>query len=188
VRPSAACCGAPPTCCSHEGGDPRAILHRRIDPVGNEARVRGPQPPHRLSWARCSATTSRRGSGRSNTCRGAVARTHGRRHRRAAGCAGGRKVIDDAVGFGNLPQGLAFGALLVSQLPAGPLGRTACPRQLLSPSLDGGVPLLPLLPLFRPSRCSNSRHGPSKPQSPPLAPGSARSTPPALVQTANRHS
>jgi hypothetical protein len=49
-----------------------------------------------------------------------------------------------------------------------------------SPSLDGGFPLLLL---SKPSRAPVLRHGPSTPQYPPLALGSAQS-----VLPANRHS
>ena len=69
-------------------------------------------------------------------------------------------MIGNRVGFGDLAQGLA----LVALLPAGlrpdfsrrlPVRRRFCfpAGGLLSPSLDGG---LPLLVLFRPSRRSSS--------------------------------
>ena len=53
----------------HDGADPRAVLHRRRHPCGNAARVAVPHAAQRQPCARCSVTTSGRGSGRSNTCR-----------------------------------------------------------------------------------------------------------------------
>jgi hypothetical protein len=59
-------------------------------------------------------------------------------------------VIDDAFGFGNLPQGLAFVAFLApDRLPD---GSRELRVRFFSPSVDGGLPLL----LSRPSRRSNS--------------------------------
>jgi hypothetical protein len=51
---------------------------------------------------------------------------------------------------------------------------------LTGPSLEGSLPLLPLFGL--------SLRSPSKPQSPPLAPGSAQSVLPASAQIAHHHS
>jgi hypothetical protein len=72
---------------------------------------------------------------------GAVARTHGGRKFLTAVRAGGGKVVNDGVGLVNLPEGLAFMALL----PAGFLfDSSRKPRVrggFFSPSLDGGLPV-----------------------------------------------
>src|SRR5579863_5052757 len=122
----------------HEGRDPGAILHRRVDPVGKRgARVRPAAGAYAVvgamlgddEWARF---------GQIEHLPGAVARTHGGRHRRTAGRAGGWKVTDDAVGFGNLPQGLAFMAFLAARLLARRFARAAHPGRRLLQSITGG--------------------------------------------------
>jgi hypothetical protein len=64
---------------------------------------------------------------------GAVARGHGRRQHRTALCASLRIVIDDGVGFRDLPQGLPVMTFLSARLFAGRLAQARHTRRLLQP-------------------------------------------------------
>ena len=73
---------------------------------------------------------------------------------RAAPGAGRRVMIDHDIGFSDLPQGLAFVALLPARFLAPDRSRRLLARAgFVSPSLDGG---LPLFELFSPSRRSGT--------------------------------
>ena len=62
-------------------------------------------------------------------------------------------MIDDPVRLGGLPQGVSFMTFLPARRLVRWLAQTSDRGGLLSPSLDGG---LPLLELFNPSRRSSS--------------------------------
>ena len=64
---------------------------------------------------------------------GAVAGAHGGRHRRTAGRAGRRIMIDDPVRLGNLPQGLAFMTFLPARRLVRRFAQARHPRRLLEP-------------------------------------------------------
>src|SRR6516165_1381853 len=64
---------------------------------------------------------------------GAVAGAHGGRHRRPAGRAGRRVMIDDPVRLGNLPQGLAFMTILPARWLVRRFAQARHPRRLLEP-------------------------------------------------------
>src|SRR6516165_10589169 len=64
---------------------------------------------------------------------GAVAGAHGGRHRRPAGRAGRRVMIDDPVRLGNLPQGLAFMTILPARWLVRRFPQARHPRRLLEP-------------------------------------------------------
>ena len=136
----------------HHRRDPRAVLHRRLDLIGK-----------RGGWRPAAGTQAIMGAMLGDDERGwlrqveylagAVAGAHGGRHRRPAGRAGRRVMIDDPVRLGNLPQGLAFMTFLPARRLVRRFAQARHPRRLLDPSLDGG---LPLLELFNPSRRSSS--------------------------------
>ena len=122
-------------------------------PAGKAARVCAPHDPHVQTWARCSVTSKGWGGGRSNTCRAAKpllaassktppqsAHVCGKWSMVASAFSTWRRVLPGCPGCPPdfLPEGVR---------------RLLIRRGFLSPSLDGG---LPLLLLFRPRRRSSS--------------------------------
>src|SRR3954462_7362300 len=137
----------------HKGGDPRAVLDRRGDPCGKDRPRLLAADRARQAYARCSVTTNGRGSGKSNTCRATwsvaiaavkavphVAQAGGEWSTVVSGVSVRRKVLP---GWPGCPP------------VCWPDGCRRLPTRggFFSPSLDGG---LPLLPLFSPRRRSNS--------------------------------
>ena len=116
-----------------DGGEPRAILHRCVAALGKRAT--------------CSRTASR---ALANMCamlgddertrfgqvmhltRRVIAR-HAGRQRATTSRTDRRKMIDDHVGVGGLPQGLAHVAVLPARLFAGGLAQARHPRRRLQP-------------------------------------------------------
>jgi hypothetical protein len=137
----------------HEGGDGRAILHRRVDAVGKGSATARPAALAHQVMGAMLGDDERAGRGQVKYLPGAVAAAHRRRHRRPAGGAGRGKMLDDAVGNGDLAQGLAVVAVLAPRRLIHGSRKLRVRGGFFSPSLDGG---LPLLVLFRPSRRSNS--------------------------------
>jgi len=150
---------------------PRAILDGRVDAFRKgRAAVFAPQFAHWHSCARCSVTTSGRGSGKSNTCRGRMAVPAVRPQRR--GRMRRRPWENDfrwRFGLGGLPQRFALVALLPARFSFGFLAQTGAPRTgLFSRSLDGGCHCSSL---FKPTADARVRRSaPSKPRCRPSAP------------------
>src|SRR3954467_1832660 len=124
-----------------------------VTPAGKAARVCLPQAAQRQACARCSVTVSGRGSGKSNTCRAtwsvAIAAVNAVPHVAQAG--GEWSTVVSGVSVRRRVSPGWPGCPPVC-LPDG-CRRLPIRGGFVSPSLDGG---LPLLPLFSPRRRSNS--------------------------------
>jgi hypothetical protein len=117
----------------HEGGDPRAILRRRVDAVGERTPRLRPAAGAPAVMGAMFGDEERRRLGQVEDLAGAVAGGHRQSHGRTAGRAGRREMIDHLVGRGDLEQGLAFMAFLPARWPCRLLARAGHPRRLLEP-------------------------------------------------------
>jgi len=117
----------------HECRDPRAVLHRCVDPVGKpRTRMRPAAGAPAVMSAMFGDDEGRR-LGQIEDLAGTVASGHFQRHGRTAGRAGWRKVIDGLVGLGDLEQRFSFMAFLSARRPSRWLARTLDPRRLFEP-------------------------------------------------------
>ena len=116
-----------------EGGEPRAILHGRVDAVWKRSPRR-----HAAGGASARVRTMFRDDERlrlgeiEHLPRGVILRHPWRQRRTAFGAARG-VMIGDFVGLGGLSQGLALVTLLPARLSAGFFAQAPHPRRLLQP-------------------------------------------------------
>ena len=117
----------------HKRADPRAVLHRRVDAVRKQ------RPRLRAASGASAIVRTMLGDderprlGQIEHLPGAVADARVLIQARAAPGAGRRVMIDHDVGIGDLPQRLAFVALLPARFLAGPVPQACYPRRLLQP-------------------------------------------------------
>ena len=117
----------------HERADPRAVLHRRVDAVRKQrTRLRAASSAPAIVRTMLGDDERPR-LGQIEHLPGAVADARVRIQARAAPGAGRRVMIDHDVGIGDLPQRLAFVALLPARFLAGPVPQARHPRRLLQP-------------------------------------------------------
>ena len=117
----------------HERADPRAVLHRRVDAVRKQrTRLRAASSAPAIVRTMLGDDERPR-LGQIEHLPGAVADARVRIQARAAPGAGRRVMIDHDVGIGDLPQRLAFVALLPARFLAGPVPQARYPRRLLQP-------------------------------------------------------
>ena len=117
----------------YERADPRAVLHGRVDAF------RKRRPRLRAAIGTAAIVRAMLGDdegprvGQIEHLPGAVADARVRIEARAAPRAGRRVMIDHDIGFSDLPQGLAFVALLPARFLAGPVPQAPRPRRLRQP-------------------------------------------------------
>ena len=113
--------------------DPRAVLHGRVDAF------RKRRPRLRAAIGAAAIVRTMLGDdegprvGQIEHLPGAVADARVLIQARAAPGAGRRVMIDHDIGFSDLPQGLAFVALLPARFLAGPVPQAPRPRRLRQP-------------------------------------------------------
>ena len=117
----------------YERTDPRAVLHGRVDAF------RKRRPRLRAAIGAAAIVRTMLGDdegprvGQIEHLPGAVADARVLIQARAAPGAGRRVMIDHDIGFSDLPQGLAFVALLPARFLAGPVPQAPRPRRLRQP-------------------------------------------------------
>ena len=117
----------------YERTDPRAVLHGRVDGF------RKRRPRLRAAIGAAAIVRTMLGDdegprvGQIEHLPGAVADARVLIQARAAPGAGRRVMIDHDIGFSDLPQGLAFVALLPARFLAGPVPQAPRPRRLRQP-------------------------------------------------------
>jgi hypothetical protein len=115
----------------HEGRDPRAILHGRVDAFGKRTpRLRAASGAPANGRAVLGDDEGPR-LGQVEHLTRRVILGHVRRQRRAAFRATGRKMIDARIWFGDLPQGFALVAFLPARLFIRLLAQAHHPRRFL---------------------------------------------------------
>ena len=136
-----------------DGGDQRAILHRCVDALGKHATCSPIESRALANMCAMLGDDERTRFGQVVHLTRRVIARHAGRQRATTSRTDQRKIIEDHVGFGGLPQGLALVAFLPARLFAGGLAQARHPRRLLQPVTRRRLALLELL---KPSRRSSS--------------------------------